>query len=289
MNGNLPPSGPGLKDPPAKCRQFLATGFGDVDGSGAAGEYLHCLDLISGIPYFRDIKEQMFRFIAERSPKSVLDAGCGAGSDLVSLASRLPGSCHVVGLDASMAFLRMAAERTFAFRDHCSLVRGDVLDIPLGDRIFEACRIDRVLQHIREPSRAVSELSRVLVPGGILVAFDNDWDTFVIGLDNGDLARRLSRFWRDSFASGRVGRDLPLLLCQCRFLEVHSEPRPLVLTDLSIASQVFNIPVLLERTLSAGVLTPDETAAVWQELIQRAEEGTFLSGYTGYLVQGTKP
>jgi SAM-dependent methyltransferase len=253
------------------------------------GEYLHCLDLISGIPYFRDIKEQMLRFIVERSPKRILDAGCGPGTDLVSLAPRLPGSCHIVGLDASRAFLRMAAERTFAFRDRCFLVQGDVLDIPLVDSIFEACRIDRVLQHIREPSRTVTELFRVLVPGGILVAFDNDWDTFVIGLDNDDLARRLLQFWRDSFASGRIGRDLPLLLCQCGLLNVHSEPRTLVLTDLTIASQVFNIPVLIERTRSAGVLTPDETAAVWQELLQRSEEGTFFSRYTGYLVQGTKP
>lgn len=283
------PSGEEPEESPGKDRQYLATGFQDVDGSGAAGEYLQCLDLISGIPYFRDVKEDIIRIIVTRSLEHVLDAGCGAGNDLVSLASQLPGSCHIVGLDASKSFLLMAAVRISGCRNQCSLVRGDVLDIPLGNRVFDACRIDRVLQHIHNPARAASEIFRILVPGGTLVAFDNDWNTFRIRLDNEDISRRLTCFWRDSLASGRIGRELPLLLHQCGFIDIQWEARTLVLTDLPVASQIFNIPVLLDRSLVAMALTPAETAAVRQELAQRAEEGTFSSGYTGYLVQGKRP
>jgi hypothetical protein len=129
----------------------------------------------------------------------------------------------------------------------------------------------------------------VTAPGGILVAFDNDWDTFRISLDDKELAAVLARFWRDSFASGRIGRDLPGLFRKAGLDGIRTEPWKLVLTDLSVARQVFDLPDLIERTVQAGVLTPAEAAEVRTELLCRAEEGTFSSGYTGFLVQGMKP
>ena len=276
-------------DPPELERQFFATGFQDVDRSGDTTACQRCLDLISGIPFFRKIKEDSFRIIAESAPKQVLDAGCGAGTDLVSLASCLPTGCQICGMDASGSLLARADERTRACRDHCFLVRGDITNIPCRSRVFDACRVDRVLQHIHDPVRGVRELARVIAPGGILVAFDNDWDTFSISLDDQDLVERLSHFWRDSFAAGRVGHDLPRILSECGFRDIQTEPRTLVLTDRSVADKVFDLSVLLDRAEQTGVLKPAETAQVRVQLQRMEKEGTFYSGYTGFLVYGKMP
>ena len=270
-------------------RQSLATGFRDVDNSGDTHACHQCLDLIAGIPFFHEIKEDSFRIITDADPEYVLDAGCGVGTDLVALASCLPEKCQFFGLDMSGSLLARAAERMTRMRDRCSLVRGDITNIPYQDGIFDACRIDRVLQHVHEPKNGISELVRILKPSGTLVAFDNDWDTFSITLDDQDLAAKLARFWRDSFASGRIGRDLSGIFTECGMADIHAVPRTLVLTDFSIAEHVFDIPVLLNRTEQAGIITHDERITIRDELCQRVEEGTFSSGYTGFLVWGEKP
>lgn len=269
-------------------RQSLATGFRNVDTSGDPGACHHCLDLIAHIPFFRNVKRDSIRIIADAGAKWVLDAGCGAGSDLATLASCLPEPCDIVGLDTSGTLLARAWERP-EIRSRCSLVKGDILNSSFRDGSFDACRIDRVLQHLQAPVQAIHEIVRIIRPGGMIVVFDNDWDTFSISLDDREIATRISRFWRDSFASGRIGRDLPRLFRECGLVEIHAEPRLLELNDLSVAEQIFDLPYLLERMELAGVLAPDETTAINQEILHRASEGTFSSGYTGHLVQGRKP
>ncbi len=241
------------------------------------------------MPFFQEIKEDSFRIIADTDPLRVLDAGCGAGTDLTTLASRLPEKTHIYGLDMSGSILAHAAERTKGVRDRCSLVRGDITNIPCRDAVFDSCRIDRVLQHMCAPDLGILELARILKPGGTLVAFDNDWDTFSINLDDQDLASRLARSWRDSFVSGRIGRDLPGIILECGLTDIHRDPRTLVLTDLSIAEQVFDLPVLIDRSERAGIITPFEMAGIREEFCRRAGEGTFCTGYTGFLAWGIKP
>jgi SAM-dependent methyltransferase len=275
--------------PPPIPQQYLATGFRDVDGSADTPACTRCLDLIAGIPFFRRVKEESFRILAGTGPGLVLDAGCGAGNDLLALAGLLSPQSRLVGLDASARLLKTAAERTADHRARCSLVRGDLLYVPFRDGTFAACRIDRVLQHLHDPGRVVQELVRVLEPGGTLVAFDNDWDTLTLTLDNRHAAAALTRFWSDSFASGQVGKDLGTLFFRAGLADIIAVPRTLVLTDLEIAEKVFDIPALLDRMHAAGLLTTREVQEIKEDLGRNTRRGTFASGYTGYLVRGRKP
>lgn len=269
-------------------RQSLATGFRNVDTSGDSDACSRCLDLITGIPFFYDAKRDSIRIVAESRARRVLDAGCGVGVDLAALAAELPPPGRIFGLDASGSLLARARERNAGTVDRGRLVKGDILHAPFRDGAFGACRIDRVLQHIPRPAEAIGELIRVLVPGGTFVAFDNDWDTFSISLDNRDTARRISTFWRDSFASGMIGRDIAHIMGDCDMADIHVEKRTLMLDELETATQLFDLFHLLDRMGLVGVLEPDEIPGIWEELRRRAQEGTFVSGYTAYLVSGTK-
>jgi len=278
-----------MTDSPPPSSQYLAAGFRDVDRSGDTTAYTNCLDLLSDIPFFRNVKKESFRIIAGTAPDRVLDAGCGVGTDLLSLASHISGHCHLTGLDASESLLARAAERITPIVGRCSLIRGDLTHIPCRDNVFSACRIDRVLQHIPEPEPVIRELARVTAPGGTLVAFDNDWNTYSLSLGNREMSSRLTRFWRNSFASGRVGKDLAGLFASAGLTDIHAEPKTLTIVGLSLAEQVFEIRMLLDRMEQAGALAPAEATNVWEELMRRAQQGTFSSGYTGFLVWGRKP
>jgi SAM-dependent methyltransferase len=206
----------------------------------------------------------------------------------LSLAPLLSPRSRIAGLDASAALLATAAQRTAVHRDQCILIRGDLTNIPCRSGVFSACRIDRVLQHIPDPGRAIQELVRVLEPGGTLVAFDNDWDTLSVGTSDSDASARLTRFWSDSFASGRIGKDLAGIFRDAGLSDICAEPKTLTLTDLFLAEKVFDIPALLGRMKQAGIFSEADIAAINNDLSRRAGEGTFTSGYTGYLVWGRK-
>ncbi|MGA2699453.1 MAG: methyltransferase domain-containing protein [Methanoregula sp.] len=277
-----------MPTPEKSPQQYLATGFRDVDLSGDTTACTRCLDLLADIPFFHAVKEESFQIIAGTGLERVLDAGCGAGNDLCALAPLLPPSSRIAGLDASASLLATAAERTMAYRHQCSLVRGDLLNVPFKDGSFSACRIDRVLQHIPDPEQVIRELARVLEPGGTLVAFDNDWDTLSIGTSDTNVSARLTRFWSDSFASGRIGKDLGGIFRDAGLSGIHAEQNTLTLTDRALAEKVFDIPALLGRMKEAGILSDGEIAAIKTDLAHRAKESTFTSGYTAYLVWGTK-
>ena len=83
----------------------------------------------------------------------------------------------------------------------------------MDDAAFDGCRIDRVLQHIADPAAAIGEMVRVLRPGGVLVAFDNDWETLTVDSADRALTRSVLNAWCDRFPSGWIGRRLvPLFL-----------------------------------------------------------------------------
>lgn len=93
----------------------------------------------------------------------VLDAGCGHGRDAGWLAAR---DCRVLGLDFAAAQLASAREVAPA----AALVRGDLRTIPVADRAVDGVLAMASLLHLPrgDLSGALSELRRVLRPGGVL-------------------------------------------------------------------------------------------------------------------------
>ena len=87
-------------------------------------------------------------------------------------------------------------------------MQGDIQALPFPDQSFSRCRIDRTLQHIEKPEKAVSELVRVLKPDGLLLAYDNDWNTFSINSGCTETNRKLESLWINSFANPSIGGQL---------------------------------------------------------------------------------
>ncbi|MGC9369426.1 MAG: class I SAM-dependent methyltransferase [Paracoccaceae bacterium] len=96
----------------------------------------------------------------------VLDVGCGDGV----LATRLAqDGARVSGLDASSEMIAAAQRRAKAAGVEIDLVEGDASNIP-----FSAERFDRVVSvatlcFVDDPHRPITEMVRVLKPGGRLI------------------------------------------------------------------------------------------------------------------------
>ncbi|MBU1219455.1 class I SAM-dependent methyltransferase [Myxococcota bacterium] len=105
--------------------------------------------------------------LKNRSLQTVLDAGCGSASKTLRLASH---GFKVTGCDFSEDALDMARK---AVSDspypEIELQKEDLTAISFSDNAFDAVICWGVLMHIPDIHKAISELSRVVRPGGILV------------------------------------------------------------------------------------------------------------------------
>ncbi|WOJ92530.1 methyltransferase domain-containing protein [Congregibacter variabilis] len=101
----------------------------------------------------------------------VLDLGCGEGRHVIA-ACALDG-VDAVGVDLSLNDLATARERMQEFRGDAAedsalflLLAGDALRLPFADASFDAVICSEVLEHIPDYRSALTEIARVLKPGG---------------------------------------------------------------------------------------------------------------------------
>ena len=96
----------------------------------------------------------------------VLDACCGTGD--LALACVRAGAGSVVGLDFSPRMIERARKKSGAV----AWVEGDVLSLPFDDAAFDAATVGFGVRNVASLQGGLSELSRVLVPGGRLAVLE---------------------------------------------------------------------------------------------------------------------
>lgn len=97
----------------------------------------------------------------------LVDIGCGHGRILKLLASR---ARRAVGIDIDSDARRFArAELLLAGLPNCTLRKGDMYRLPLGDGEFDTAILDDVLFDAERPGDAIAEATRILRPGGRLL------------------------------------------------------------------------------------------------------------------------
>lgn len=103
----------------------------------------------------------------------VLDL-CTGTADLAIATVRKAEGSSIVGVDFASAMLRLALAkiRSLGLTSSIHLVRGDATRIPLGDASCDAGMIGFGIRNIADPACAVTELARVLRPGGRLAILE---------------------------------------------------------------------------------------------------------------------
>jgi ubiquinone/menaquinone biosynthesis C-methylase UbiE len=98
---------------------------------------------------------------------TVLEVGCGPGHYARRLATRFRGLL-VVGIDSSEAQLRRARAAALARGlTGCRFERGDARDLPRPGASVDVVIVSRLFTVLTEREQAMSEIHRVLRPGGL--------------------------------------------------------------------------------------------------------------------------
>lgn len=104
---------------------------------------------------------------------AALDVCCGTGDLALELAGRVTPAGHVVGCDFSEPMLDLAREKAAA--QGAAGLRfewADALNLPYDDERFDAATVGFGVRNLSDLGRGLSEITRVLRPGGRLVILE---------------------------------------------------------------------------------------------------------------------
>ncbi|MBL7645799.1 MAG: class I SAM-dependent methyltransferase [Candidatus Hydrogenedentes bacterium] len=114
--------------------------------------------------WYRGLHTLVLHALARHAPSAsrIVDIGCGTGG----MASRLFGKRLVAALDFNPDALTFCRARGIV-----PLVRGDGTSLPIATGCADVALVLDVLYHknVADPGRVLSELRRVLTPGGVVV------------------------------------------------------------------------------------------------------------------------
>lgn len=100
----------------------------------------------------------------------LLEIGIGTGGLLLELAAR---AARVIGVDHSLAMLEEARRRLVESNvNGVELRLGEMTHLPLPDASASCALLNMVLHHAPDPPAVLSEIRRVLAPGGLLLIAD---------------------------------------------------------------------------------------------------------------------
>ena len=101
---------------------------------------------------------------------TVLDLGCGAGTDLLIAAQMVGPTGHVIGVDMTPAMLKVAAAsaRDMGVGDRVELHEGLIEHLPLPDAEVDIVISNGVIDLVPDKDAVFAEIDRVLKPGGRL-------------------------------------------------------------------------------------------------------------------------
>jgi len=155
--------------------------------------------------------EHFLRLAGIVSGMRVLDIGCGMG-DVTMLVAHLVGDGgRVVSIDINQASLDTARKRALAMGfGNTTFHRADISTFTDVEP-FDAVVGRLVLEFVPDPTGAISRLSKLLRPGGIMAFQEPSWKVWLTYTSHLPLRTAVTTLIRDTFIAGGANLTPPQL------------------------------------------------------------------------------
>lgn len=261
----------------------LCSGYTRVDETEHPAEYINRLDRLAATSFWRAVKELSYKRMRAGDGDRILDVGCGTGDDARALAAHVAPHGSVVGIDTSATMISEASAR--AARTHLSVQfhQADAAQLDFDDAVFDACRAERVLQHVAEPARVIAEMIRVLRHGGRLVAVEPDYRTLRIDGGEATTTRSIVHSRVEHFRSGHIGAELPRLFHAAGMCEIGVTIRRL--GSHSFHQDREQLRKYVDGAQSAGAIST-EAGSSWLAQLEAADRAAAYSQTLAVFIVG---
>jgi ubiquinone/menaquinone biosynthesis C-methylase UbiE len=244
-------------------------------------------------------KEAAF-FIKElKQGMTLLDCGCGPGSITEGFA-KIVNPAKVVGVDADPVQIGDAQDRiTKMGITNLSFQPASVYELPFEDNSFDAVFSHALLEHLHDPLKALSEMKRVLKPGGIIGARVPDHAAYLVSPDN-ELLKKGLKFERDLLAhkggNPFIGRGLRGIFHEAGFINVvgsasydHAGDKEHIELVSTLLSGSFYKGGLVDQLIELGWSNPGELKQISDEWEQWKDNPAAFFGVARCEAIGWKP
>lgn len=214
--------------------------------------------------------------IATRSGERALDIGCGPGFVTEELARAVGSAGAVHAMDTSESSVMMTRRRCSEFAN-VQVQVADATQLPYADGQFDLAISTQVYEFVADVPRALSELCRVLRPGGRAAIIDTDWQTILWHTSDPARMNRVLKAWDEHLAHPDLPRTLGPLLRTAGFSVLECK----VIPYLDVAYRPENYSFHMTKTVRGFVrgkhgITREEADAWAGEFQEVADAGAYF-------------
>ncbi len=159
---------------------------------------------------------------------TVLEAGCGVGSQTITLADRSP-EARFTSIDVSADSIAEAGRRAGeAGLTNVEFQQADIFHLPFGPESFDHVFVCFVLEHLTRPVEALNVLKGSLRPGGTITVIEGDHGSAFFHPDSPAARAAIDcqiELQRAAGGNALIGRQLHPLMIEAGFDSVRVSPR----------------------------------------------------------------
>jgi ubiquinone/menaquinone biosynthesis C-methylase UbiE len=249
------------------------------------------LERVSRDDALRRVAEAALELMAPLTAQSVLEVGCGNGVFLPRLAKAVGAEGRVVGIDHSEAFVEEARTKMAAagLAATVSVQQADACRLPFADATFDRAHCERLLMHLEDPSAALSEMRRVVRPGGWIVAAEPDWGG--LRIDHVD-RKRMDVLYARAMRNRQpdMGMTLYRRMGELGLSERRAAPVIGVTTDLDVLKGYgLRLEPAGDAVVADGTMTRSSVDGLLSALHEANRAGRFYAVATMHVVAGRVP
>ena len=224
----------------------------------------------------RGYKQELLELLDVQPGQTVLDVGCGPGTDLPALAESAGVSGTVIGVDRDPAMLAEARRRTSGLSS-VQIREADAHALPVEPGTVDRAKIDRVLMHVSEPTSVLAQLHLATRPGARIGLAEPDWDTLVVDAEDLDTSRAFTRYTTsEAVRHATIGRRLARDAEQAGFVVETVRATTPVFLDFQDADRTLGLGRNMQRAIQDGHID----GARGRRWFTSLSEGPFFASFT---------
>jgi len=252
--------------------------------------------LLKQCDLFRPMAAEMLDRIGVGRDWWTIDVGCGPLGVLDLLAERTGAGAEVIGLERDPNMLEFGHELMAEHKlDSVRLIQGDARHTGLPASSFDLAHARLLLVNVPEPEGVVSELARIVRPGGWVASEEVDWISWVCDPIHPAWTKLIeinADIWRKRGMDVNIGRRLPRMLKEAGLTDIQWRAQAPVFGHrdsyqyLLLAFAEIN----REEMIKTGYTTEAEYEQLTSSLRTHLEDpGTFVTWSLFYQAWGRKP